>query len=279
MRWRAATDDDVPQMEDFLQAHLETSMFLVSNLRRFGPAGADHDYAMRYWVTGSPISGVFALATNGAIMVQWPDAGDWSEPLALVDRSVTRLIGESGQIAQLRHAAGLDAADTSLNSEETLFSLALDKATMPDGPGHLRRVVEADRPVLRDWMLDYDVNTLGLTRADAEARVDREFDAALAAGSRRILAEGETPLCLTGFNAVVDDIVQVGPVYTPPEHRGKGHARRAVALHLQEARKDGANRSILFATDPSAIAAYRAVGFRPIGRFSLIFFEHPQVLA
>lgn len=278
MTWRAATDEDVPQMEDFLQAHLETSMFLVSNLRRFGPNGAEHDYAMRYWVTGTPINGVFALATNGAIMVQWPDAGDWSEPLALVDRSVTRLIGESGQIADLRHAAGLDTAPTSLNSEETLFSVQLDEATLPDGPGHLRKMIEADRPVVRQWMLDYDVNTLGLTREDGEARVDREFDGALAADSRRILIDGATPLCLTGFNAVVDDIVQVGPVYTPPAQRGKGHARRAVALHLQEAQAAGANRSILFATAPAAIAAYHAVGYRPIGRFSLIFFASPQVV-
>ncbi len=78
---------------------------------------------------------------------------------------------------------------------------------------------------------------------------------------------------MTGFNATVDDLVQVGGVYTPPEGRGRGLARRAVALHLQEAREKGARRGILFANDPSAIAAYRAVGFRPIGRFVLIMFK------
>lgn len=278
MTWRAATPADVPALEAFLQSHLETSMFLLSNLRRFGPGGADHEYAMRYWITGEPISGVFALSTNGTIMVQWPNGQDWAEPLAFVDRSVTRLIGHSEQIDDLRKAAGLQDAPTSLNAVETLFSVDLSEAVIPDGKGSLRPLQETDHEIMRAWMFDYDVNTLGMSPDDSKARLDREFEDAMAADSRRILAEGGKPLSLSGFNAEVDDIVQVGPVYTPPDLRGQGHARRAVALHLQEARSKGAKRSILFANDESAIAAYRAIGYRPIGRFSLIFFSEPQVL-
>ncbi len=253
-------------------------MFLLSNLRRFGPTGADHEYAMRYWITGTPVNGVFALARNGTIMVQWPDAGDWSKPLQFVDRSVTRLVGHGTQIARVRQAAGLDDAPTALNSEETLFAVDLSVAAILEGIGELRPMAETDRNFVRDWMFDYDVNTLGMTPEASKARLDTEFDGALAAGSRRILADGDTPLCQTGFNAEVDDIVQVGPVYTPPEQRGKGHARRAVSLHLQEAKAAGAKRSILFANNPHAIAAYTAIGYRPIGTFSLIFFAEPQVL-
>jgi hypothetical protein len=253
-------------------------MFLVSNLRRFGPNGADHEYAMRYWITGTPVRGVFALASNGAIMVQWPDAGDWSAPLRFVDRSVTRLIGHGPQIEDLRHTAGLEDAPTALNSDETLFAVNLSDTLLQEGAGRLRPMEEVDRSFVLEWMFDYDVNTLGMKPEESKARLNREFDGALAAGSRRILTKGNTPLCLTGFNAEVDDIVQVGPVYTPPDQRGCGHARRAVALHLNEAKAKGAKRSILFANDPRAIAAYEAVGYRPIGRFSLIFFAEPQVL-
>lgn len=71
--------------------------------------------------------------------------------------------------------------------------------------------------------------------------------------------------------------VKVGAVYTPPALRGKGHARRAVALHLAQVRATGACRATLFASAPSAIAAYKTVGFKQIGDWVLAIFKTPQV--
>ncbi|WP_044042988.1 GNAT family N-acetyltransferase [Octadecabacter antarcticus] len=55
--------------------------------------------------------------------------------------------------------------------------------------------------------------------------------------------------------------VQIGAVYTPPAQRGKGHARRAP----------------LFASNPPAIAAYKAVELTQIGDWVLAIFKTPQV--
>jgi predicted GNAT family acetyltransferase len=80
----------------------------------------------------------------------------------------------------------------------------------------------------------------------------------------------------TGFNARLPGIVQVGGVWVPPPLRRQGLARGAVALHLLEARTEGVGRAILFSASDHAARAYRSLGFREIGRFTLLLFREPQ---
>jgi len=77
---------------------------------------------------------------------------------------------------------------------------------------------------------------------------------------------------MTSFNAELPDMVQVGGVYTPPEFRNRGYARLAVALHLDAARKTGVTRAILFASGDAAARAYRAIGFRQTGHYTITVF-------
>lgn len=284
-QWHAATDAGVPAVEKFLSAHIETSVFLISNLRKYGPAGADAPYAMTYWMTFDPdrpnrVAGVIAQSSGGTVMGQWPDAttgqNTWRDALACVPSPITGVIGDGPQMTALIDAAGLTDAPTNLYAKETLFMLDLRDLKPQPGPGQLRHLTDADRTVLLPWRTDYAINTLGEPAATGPARAEREITTYIAEQSHRLLVEGETILSMTGFNATVNDVVQVGGVYTPPDKRGQGLARRAVALHLQEACDAGVKRAILFANDPSAMAAYRAVGFIPTGQFLLAMFASPQ---
>lgn len=70
-------------------------------------------------------------------------------------------------------------------------------------------------------------------------------------------------------------MVQIGGVWTPPEGRSRGYGRCVVAGALQMAISDGVDRSILF-TEPDNVGArraYRAIGFRPIGTYGVVFFR------
>jgi hypothetical protein len=49
-------------------------------------------------------------------------------------------------------------------------------------------------------------------------------------------------------------------------------------LHLQELRKTGVRRAVLFASSPAACRAYEAVGFRHIGSFALVLFAGPAAI-
>lgn len=81
---------------------------------------------------------------------------------------------------------------------------------------------------------------------------------------------------MTGFNAVAEDAVQIGAVFTPAALRNRGYARAAVSLHLKEAQAAGYRRAVLFAASKPAVRAYLALGFEPYGAFSLILFAAPE---
>jgi predicted GNAT family acetyltransferase len=116
-------------------------------------------------------------------------------------------------------------------------------------------------------MLDYQLATLATPTGRAHQNVEDSYTHYAATGSHVALIEGDTPLAMTGFNAQIPDMVQVGGVYTPPPLRGRGFARRAVALHLAAS---GARKATLFSASDMAARAYRAIGFRQIGDWTLM---------
>jgi predicted GNAT family acetyltransferase len=82
--------------------------------------------------------------------------------------------------------------------------------------------------------------------------------------------EDGAPVALSAFNCTLPDIVQLGGIFTPPELRGRGYAKAAIAAQLQAAHAAGAERAVLFASDPKAIRCYEGLGFRRVSDFGLV---------
>lgn len=76
------------------------------------------------------------------------------------------------------------------------------------------------------------------------------------------------PACMAGAGAIPPSGARIGPVYTPPELRGRGYARAAVAAACRSMLEGGARTVFLFtdATNPASNALYRKIGFVPVGR-------------
>lgn len=69
----------------------------------------------------------------------------------------------------------------------------------------------------------------------------------------------------------------IGFVYTPPEHRRRGHAARVVAALSAEIR-DGNRLPILFtdASNPASNALYRGLGYVPTGEWTELEVHEPE---
>jgi predicted GNAT family acetyltransferase len=88
-----------------------------------------------------------------------------------------------------------------------------------------------------------------------------------------VLVEDGRPVAYSIFNAELEDMVQIGGVWTPPELRGRGYGGGVVAGSLVHARSRGVTRAVLFAERADAKRAYRRIGFRSVGEYGLLLFR------
>lgn len=276
---RRATQADLPALLAFLGDRTGTAMFPLSNLARYGLDG-DAPRAMTYWIDrqADTITGVIGITNEGMVMPHCATGTHHQLPDILAGRPFVGLVGAADQVRDTAAALGCADWPTQLKTQEDLFELDLADLHIPDGDTHIIPVKDAQHATIVEWMTDYLINTLGVpvpqARPDAAARVTQQGDQ----GTHVVLTDAGRPVAMTGFNAQHDDTVMIGGVYTPPRLRGRGHARRAVALHLRAARRNGARRAFLTAHDPAAIAAYRAIGFRRVAEVSIVIFSDRQVI-
>ena len=268
-----ATQADRPEIEAFLGAHAEMAMFPLSNLRQHGMDGG-HEYAVQFWLgrNDGALTDVLTLTENGMVLPFLP-SGDYA---AAADVIAAR--GLTGMAGPRQHVRGLEAqgfADVPrvLEHDEPHFLLELSDLIVPFGFSQLHPLQDVSPEVIKGWIIDYDTHTLNAPLERAMVSSERTYDNYVSSGSHMVLMEAGRPLCMTGFNAQLPEIVQLGGVYTPSELRGRGHARRAVALHLAQVAERGVKRATLFSASDMAARAYRAVGFTPIGEWTLILFD------
>jgi GNAT superfamily N-acetyltransferase len=275
MSLREATADDLPALTAFLRQHEATSMFPLSNLAGAGLHGAGF-YGMRYWISGN-VTGAIGLTNGGMLQPQWPGAADWAAARAVLKGAeVAGVIGPAGQVRPLVDALGLGSVAIRLDAVEPGFVMDLNDLNLPDGPGLLAGFEAADPNLLSEWRASCLAEVSATPPDRAAMQAPAEVERWRATGSHRVMIEGGQPVAMSGFNAVFADVVQVGGVYVPPALRGKGRARRVVALHLAEARAKGVRRARLFAVSDQAARAYRAIGFGPADPVGLMLFAEPQ---
>jgi GNAT superfamily N-acetyltransferase len=270
---------DRPAIEAFLNRHIATSMFPLSNLRRYGMAGG-HARAVRFWIRwqAGAITDVLAVTDDGIVMPQCPTAPWGDVKVVLTGMVVKGVLGGAEQVEAVRAALGLPQA-AGLHDVEPLYQLRLSDLRMPDVAGFtLGPLADAPRKLVVGWRRAYLEEVLPMPGEDFAMQAVKDVVSYGQADSHRVLYEGDTPVAMTGFNAILPEVVQIGGVYAPPDLRARGLARRAVALHLAEARKNGVDHAILFAASPQACRAYEAIGFARTGAFTILMYEESQVI-
>ena len=279
MTWHLAQEEDVPEIDRFLSRHIQTSMFPLANLRDHGLRGSN-SRSMNIWMLGDVPRAIFAITNEGMVLPQCPECSDEELMAAIQLIRGHKLFGAAGKASQVRRImrlAGWEDRSATLNSDEPGFTLDLSQLVLPDIAGaNLIPLGDFDLSIAESWRARYLTEAMDFdqTRAREQSKID--IAAYVDRDSHRALLVDGHPVAMTGFNARLPEVVQIGGVYTPPELRGRGYARLAVALHLVEARSAGAGRAVLFAASDAAARAYIAIGFKPAGHYSLILFTNPE---
>lgn len=203
-------------------------------------------------------------------------------PPAAVDAMVATLLnacpdaaGVTGPVVE----ADSFAAEWSLRSGQAATiamrqrAFRLDAVIEPRSvAGSARLAGERDAELLLAWEdafgREAEPTATGSSEGEAgRTERHRQRVAARIAEERAFLWEVDgAPVSYVGANVPVADVVRVGPVYTPPEHRGHGYASALVADVSQYALDAGAVACSLFTdlANPTSNKIYQAIGYRPV---------------
>jgi RimJ/RimL family protein N-acetyltransferase len=131
----------------------------------------------------------------------------------------------------------------------------------PAPPGRPRLAGPADRSQIMTWYEAF-VREIG----DARGNLSGAVEDRLAYNGFTLWETGGAPVSLAGVTRRVAGMIRIGPVYTPPELRGRGYAGAATAAVSQAALDAGADEILLFTdlANPTSNALYQRLGYRPV---------------
>ena len=130
--------------------------------------------------------------------------------------------------------------------------------------GALRRATQADRDVLVRWMAAFFREAFGEGHSEsAEHWVDDALTSPIRAA---YLWDDGGPVSLVAYGGPTPHGNRIGPVYTPPERRGKGYASACTAAVSQMLLDQGRRFCVLFTdlSNPTSNAIYQNIGYQPV---------------
>ena len=281
---RNVETDDLERVRGFLEAHVETSLFLLSNLAIFGPRLTDHGNSGNYRLVeeAGRVVAVFCLTRRGNLLVQAAGRADLAESILESCESETiEVCGVAGEWPTAAALWELLQADPrfepTLGSRDVLYRLPL-----ADSAEVTRTTVPSDVVVRALDASDYQqwerLNSaycaeLNLPLPVLDDAHETEF-------ARRARAKwwwgafaGRQLAAIVGLNAAYGVVGQVGGVYARPADRKKGLARAAMELLIEESREHHRFAKLILFTgeeNQSARRLYESLGFELTGAFGLL---------
>lgn len=274
-------DQNISQVIEFLDNHIETSMFLASNLETYGPnLGKSPNSANFQCISNrEEIVGVFCLTRRGILLAE--TGGETIHANQILEHCQQEDIFIEGVVGEWKIAESIWSLYTtspkireSLRSKETLYHLKLSKESPKPPQETQSRLLKAS---------DFD-SWIPLNRAYMQ---EEGFPQNLTLEKQRALfsetAEqlrwwglfGDSQLIsIASLNAIYQTIGQIGGVFTRPNLRRKGHARTVLEKLISDSLEIHQLKKIILFTSEKNVAAkrlYESLGFKQIGDFAIFF--------
>jgi len=195
---------------------------------------------------------------------------------ALAEEQLPGVIGPSEVAARFAEVwTRRTGARWVLDVAERIFRL--ERVVPPARPaeGSWRLAEPRDRELVADWLHRFaeeatpnqPVPADGLTIADRW--IARQYR------TLYLWEVGDRVVSLVGAGGVTPNGMRIGPVYTPPDERGRGYASSLTAAASQD-QLDAGRRFVFLFTDlsnPTSNKIYQAIGYEPVRDVDVYRFE------
>jgi len=288
IQYRRLCDADAKALVQFLRLSETTTLFLQNNLHLTGVTYQGLDFQGEYVgaFKETKLCAVVVHYWNGMMMGHARDLDFLhqlcEQSMQLFHRPVAGIIGETRVVRAIESAFAINTAAKSMDSDDDLFELPLDQCLALPALPYQWTVAPAhktDFELLVKWVKNYNIEALGSAdTAELDQTIRADVMRSNTNRNRWVLSVAGEPLALAGLNAQLPHMVQIGPVWTPMEHRKRGYASMLLSSMLQQAYARQVQTAILFTNNPVAAKVYITLGFKVVGTFTLCFFKEAIAL-
>lgn len=270
MTWTlsASLDELLAEAGDFLHAnpvHNTVLLTLADRLAKDGPQAFGAESPRFGWY-GSPVTGVFVQTSPFPPRLGRMSAEAAAELAQLLHAQGVELPGIGGWRAAAEAFAKsweqLAGVTASVEVDERLYRLAQLEQPEPAPSGRARPGEAEDRELIVAWCAAFMADVRQTRPMDYEAWFARR----LADRDLIIWEDQGRPVSLAACSPTIAGMSRIGPVYTPPELRGRGYASGVTAAVSAYALARGAQEVLLFTdlANPTSNSIYQKLGYRPV---------------
>jgi uncharacterized protein len=146
---------------------------------------------------------------------------------------------------------------------------------VPPASGRFRPATVDDRALLIEWFEAFAAEAHPGPEVEASRTVDLRLsgtDGAI------VLWEDDEPVSFSAHGGATPNGIRIGPVYTPPEQRGRGYAGACVATQSAQLLNAGHRFCFLFTdlANPVSNRLYQRIGYEPVCDMQEIRFGEPD---
>jgi uncharacterized protein len=247
---------------------------LADTILRHPQVYPDHSF----WLVrdgGAVVGAAMRTPPHNLLIARPRDDGALS---ALADHVEEMLPGVQGAVPEVDAFAALwsERRDVTVRVvfEQGIYALR-DVAELPHAEGECRPASSDDHSLILTWFAAFAREALGEVSpvSDAERQLRRRLESATA--GFRLWQRGGEAVSLCGFSGRTPHGIRIGPVYTPPEHRGHGYGTSLVAETSAELLALGYDFCFLFTdlSNPTSNAIYQRIGYERVCESRQLAFE------
>jgi uncharacterized protein len=232
----------------------------------------------RFWLAtdgGEPIAAALRTPPYNLVLARPRDDGALVALAAAIDEDLPGVVGGHPEVDEfVRLWSESHAVRPRVLREQGVYSLA-HVQPVPIPAGQAREATRDDKPLLLDWLAAFGEEVL---EDDDPGRVEamKVVEHRVGANDAGFLLwedEGEV-VSIAGWGSPTPNGIRVGPVYTPPELRGRGYAT-ALTAELSQRLLDAGRRFCFLFTDlanPTSNAIYERIGYVRVGESAMVAF-------
>ncbi len=241
-------------------------------------AAPDRYQEKRFWAVfdgGEPVAAALQTPPFNLVLVRPRDDAALSALVAGIEDELPGVVGAHPEVDEFTERwSRAHAIQPRVLRDQGVYALERVRP-VHEAPGAARAATAGDTALLVDWMLAFGEEVLEEDdpgRVEARASVEHRLDSD---DSGFLLWEDDGEVVsMTGWGGPTPNGIRIGPVYTPPEQRGRGYATALVA-ELSQRLLDTGRRFCFLYTDlanPTSNAIYERIGYVKVCESAMVAF-------